>query len=103
MLKTVATFLNPIQAHVVRGRLECEDIIAFVSHEHHIWAQWSLSYALGGVKVQVASANYDDAMSVISEINSGSYRILLEEEGQVDHDVRCKKCNSSSVSSLTGC
>ncbi len=66
MLKTAATFTNPIEAHIVRGRLECEDIAAFVAHEHHIWAKWSLSHALGGVKVQVARSNLQKALVVIS-------------------------------------
>ncbi len=97
---TVATFTNPIEAHIVRGRLECEDIVAFVSHEHHIWAKWSLSQALGGVKVQVASSNYERASSVISDINSGKYLDTLDEP-EFDEDlICCNRCGSNRVSSL---
>ena len=100
MLETVATFLNPIQAHIVRGRLECEEIVAFVSHEHHIWAKWSLSQALGGVKVQVASSNYENAMEIISDINNGKFSELLEDPDQDGEQLKCTQCESAQVSDL---
>lgn len=100
MLITVATFLNPVQAHIVRGRLECEEIIAFVSHEHHIWAKWPLSQALGGVKVQVASSNYENAMEVISGINTGKFSELLEESEQFEERPECARCGSGRIMAL---
>jgi len=100
MLKTVATFTNPIEAHIVRGRLECEDIVAFVSQEHHIWAKWSLSQALGGVKVQVAPGNFEQAFSVISDINSGKFIESLNELGLDEDAIVCNRCKSSQVSSV---
>ena len=50
---TIASFTSPLEAHMARGRLEAEGIPAFIAHENHIWAEWFLSNALGGVKVQV--------------------------------------------------
>lgn len=101
MLKTVASYTNPIEAHIVRGRLECEEILAFVSHEHHIWANWSLSQALGGVKIQVVSEHVDNAIAVISDINSGKYLETMEEPENYDCDLSCAHCNSSNISTVS--
>jgi len=101
MLKTVATFTNPIEAHIVRGRLECEDIAAFVAHEHHIWAKWSLSQALGGVKVQVAPTNFERALAVISDINAGKFIESLKLSALDEHHTICHQCNSDQVFSLS--
>ena len=101
MLITAATYTNPIEAHIVRGRLECEGIVAFVSHEHHIWAKWSLSQALGGVKVQVASSNMERASSVISDINSGKFIESVMESGLEEDHINCHRCQSNQVSSLS--
>jgi len=97
MLITVATFTNPIEAHIVRGRLECEEIPAFVSHEHHIWAKWSLSQALGGVKIQVAPSLAQQASQIISEINAGVFALTPEADESESEDIHCPKCNSTSI------
>ena len=101
MLKTVATFTNPIEAHIVRGRLECEEILAFVSHEHHIWANWALSQALGGVKVQVPSSDVEIASSVISDINSEKFLEVMDESKNHENDLTCARCNSNKISSVS--
>ncbi len=101
MLTTVATFTNPIEAHIVRGRLECEDVLAFVSHEHHIWAKWSISQALGGVKIQVASSNTQEALDIIADIRSGKYSDILEGPEIAERDYSCPKCKSSSIISVS--
>ena len=101
MLKTVATFTNPIEAHIVRGRLECEEILAFVLYEHHIWANWSLSQALGGVKVQVPLSDLENASSIISDINSGKFLEAIDESKNHGNDLICARCNSNKISSVS--
>ena len=73
MLITVATFTDPLEAHIVRGRLEAEHIECFVMHEHHIWANWFLSTALGGVKLQVRP---EDVRRVATEYLRTSQRVV---------------------------
>jgi hypothetical protein len=97
MLVTIATFTNPIEAHIVRGRLECEEILAFVSHEHHIWAKWSLSQALGGVKIQVAPPLAEQASQIISDINAGVFTLVSEVDESESEDVHCPNCNATSI------
>ena len=93
MLTTVSTHTNPLEAHIVRGRLEAEEIHAVIIFEHHIWAKWSISNAIGGVRVQVPEHMHGDAIQVIEFINSGRYETLLLEEQQQSL-LKCPKCGS---------
>ena len=97
MLVTAEIFTTPIEAHIVCGRLEAEGIPAFVIHEHHIWAYWFVSNALGGVKVQVSSSDLSAAVELLETLDKGEFELLLAEcEGPFDPLV-CPKCNSHSI------
>ena len=97
MLVTVATFTNPVEAHIVRGRLESEGITTFVAHEHHIWANWFLSVALGGVKLQVAPADARRAGEILSADRRGEFEALLAAEQPPPAPPACPACNSSDI------
>jgi len=58
-LSTICWFADPIKAHIVKGRLEAEGIYVYLANEHHIWAKWTISNALGGVECQSALKNKD--------------------------------------------
>jgi len=75
MLVTVAIFTSPLEAHILRGRLEAEEIPAYVYHEHHIGMYWLYSQALGGVKVWIHSMHLDKAKEIIQAIRQGEYEI----------------------------
>jgi ribosomal protein L37AE/L43A len=87
---------NPVEAYIIRGRLEVEGVPAVVLFEHHIWAKWSLSYALGGVRVLVPREKIELASEIISRINSGEYETdLLQDQKQ--SFVECPKCKSENT------
>lgn len=65
MLVTVATFLEPAEAHIVRGLLQSDGIPASIAHEGHVTAIWPLATALGGIAVQVSSSDLDEARALI--------------------------------------
>ena len=77
MLVTIATFTSPLEAHIVRGRLETERIETYVAHEHHIWANWFLSTALGGVKLQVKPEDAQRARDILRHEQAGDYMALV--------------------------
>ena len=68
---TVGAYNNPIEAHLARGRLEVEGIPALLAHEHHVWANWVYSQALGGVKVQVPAEHAVAAAKILDAHNRG--------------------------------
>ena len=67
-LVTVGSYIDPIQAHIASGRLESEGIPVVVADEHYIWANWMLSNALGGVKVQVPSSYAEKSRQILSDL-----------------------------------
>jgi len=94
VLVTVDRFTEPWEAHLLRMRLEAEDIPAFVTHEYHVWAMWPYALALGGAKVQVPIGMRDYALEIRQMCSEGYFRTLLEEMfGDLD-DVHCPHCSS---------
>jgi len=91
---TVSTHTTAIEAHIIRGRLEAEGVPAFVAFEHHVWAKWSLSVALGGVRVQVPPSCVEKAGQVLDYINTGKYQVELEEEVAFSVPAYCPSCSS---------
>ena len=67
-LVTVATFTTPLEAELVRGRLDEEGIAAFVADGELVTADWTMSNAIGGVKVRVAAEDADRARAVLAEL-----------------------------------
>lgn len=71
--RTVARFTDAIAAHIAKGRLEAEGITVFMANEHHVWANWLFSNALGGVELQVRQEDETTARQIIAQINSGHF------------------------------
>ncbi|MCU7835553.1 MAG: DUF2007 domain-containing protein [gamma proteobacterium symbiont of Taylorina sp.] len=100
MITTLTTKTTAIEAHIILGRLQAEGIPAFIAFEHHIWANWMLSNALGGVRVQVLSSRIKDANVVISNIENGEFQKYLEAETGCLEKEHCPSCNSNAVKNI---
>lgn len=100
MIRTVSAHTTAIEAHIVRCRLEYEGIPAFVMFEHHIWAMWTRSLTLGGVRVQVPASYYDAAVAIVKNIMAGSYASELDEANVSPVDSTCPRCKSANVANV---
>lgn len=109
-LTTVATYLNPWDAHVMRGLLESEGIAASLAGEHHVWANWQWSLALGGVRLQVPAKDADTATEILSRYANGEFEAALQDElkanstdsadlaeTQAARPLTCPHCGSSHI------
>lgn len=94
MMLTLAAFTTAIEAYIVKGRLEAEGIPALIIFEHHIWAKWSLSLALGGVRVQVPGTRVDQALKVLEAIDIGEYQSALLEQYPEQNTHSCPQCKA---------
>ena len=65
-MKVLASFSKPEEAHLLRAHLEGSGVTAFVRDDLTVSADWALSNAIGGVKVEVADEDYDEARSVLA-------------------------------------
>ena len=93
MLKTVATFSFPHEAHIARAKLESEGIPALVADEHTINMQWLYSNALGGVRLQVPPTAFDRAKGILAQDFSDD---LIAEIGE--EPFTCLNCGSDEIS-----
>ena len=93
-LATVASFRDPWGARIAWGRLLAEDVTAYVIHEYHVWIDWRLSQALGGVKLQVPSRLQDEAVRILRALDSGEYADLLDDYEPFSDAGPCPRCGS---------
>ncbi|MFV0197066.1 DUF2007 domain-containing protein [uncultured Empedobacter sp.] len=89
-LITLKTFETPIEAHILRSKLESENIDAFVFDEHSVGINQFLSNAIGGVKVKIKEEDTARAMKVLDEINATDYT------NDLDEIIVCPKCGSKA-------
>lgn len=94
MLTTVSVHTDPIEAHIVRGRLDAEGIPAHVAFQHHIWMKWSLSFALGQVRIQVPPSYVRQSLAVLADIRSGKYSDVIEAVHEGPFNIPCPSCGS---------
>jgi hypothetical protein len=93
---TVSRQTNPLEAYIIRGRLEAEGLSAVVLFEQHIWAMWSYSNALGGVRVLVPLSEYEAAQGVMNALDDGEYEDLLLRAHPVSVTT-CPRCGSQNT------
>jgi hypothetical protein len=98
-LVTVATYTGPIEAHIAKGRLESEGIAVFLADEHHVWANWVYSNALGGVKLLVAVENVDQAQTILQKHSDGEFEADLQQEFPGLKEEECPHCGSKDFKS----
>ena len=67
-MKTVATFANPAEAHLLAAHLGGSGIEAVLRDENTVQADMLLSNAVGGVKVDVAEGDYATALAIVRTI-----------------------------------
>lgn len=92
----IDSFTNPLDAHVARGLLESEGIPAMLHSEHHVWANWPLSQALGGVRLQVPEEHARAARDLLARQRGGEFERALEEQQGVT-ETRCGRCGSADL------
>ncbi len=85
---TVASFSKPEEAHLLKLRLEAGGVSAYVQDENLIQMNWMYSNAIGGVRVQIADEDADQA------------REILQEPPATPHSAgmpACPKCSSTDT------
>jgi hypothetical protein len=65
-LVTIATFDNTVKANLARNQLAA-GIRATLVDEHTVGLNWTLSNAIGGVKLIVREEDYEDAARILAD------------------------------------
>ncbi len=66
-MQTVASFTEPVEAHLLRTRLESAGIEAYIRDENLVSLVWLHPGVGGGVKVDVADEDFERALAVLDE------------------------------------
>lgn len=82
MHRTVASYLDPIEAHIVCGRLQAEGIDAIVSDDQTNLANWEWRQAIGGTRVRVAEDQVEAARALIADLDRGAFSLEPDAAGQ---------------------
>jgi hypothetical protein len=64
-MKTLASFNLPMDAYLLRARLEGNGIASYIRDENLVTLDWLYANAVGGVKVDVMDEDYDQALELL--------------------------------------
>jgi len=64
------SFDNYIPAHIALGKLENQSISCYLVDENTVTIDPFLSYAIGGIKLMVASNQAERALSILNDLGS---------------------------------
>ncbi len=96
-LIVIATFSQPMEAHLTKARLESEGVECFLDDELTVTTNWLLSNAIGGVKLKVKESDVEKAAEILQQEPVDIDSIEFDEDMETDEDrLQCPKCNSSS-------
>jgi hypothetical protein len=90
-LVTIRTFDNAIDAHLMKSKLESEEIICFLFDENVVGLNPLYNLTVGGIKLKVREIDVDSAIEVINAIEKTS---LTNDGG---HELSCPRCSSTDL------
>lgn len=89
-LITIKVFDTAIEAHILKNRLDGEDIVSYIFDENIVTLNPLLNFAVGGVKVRISENDFDKAKSVLAEMD------LVPYTDNEDNVIKCPNCDSQS-------
>ena len=90
----VASFSQPVQAHLARTKLESEGIPCVVGDEHRIRVDWFLSNAVGGVKLMVPRSEVERARDAL---RPRPHLVVVADRDDSDGEMICPRCHTDDV------
>jgi hypothetical protein len=90
---TYKVFDNPASAHIIKTRLESNDIPCFLADEHTIGVNPLYNIALGGIKLKIFEKDLERCNEIL-ETDEG----ISSDDTDVDSSVeQCPECGSQDV------
>lgn len=88
---TLKTFDNAMDAHILKAAIEAEGISCYLFDENIITLNPLYNITVGGIKLSVATSDFESAMKVLSEIEARPY---LDENEAI---IQCPSCASTAI------
>lgn len=89
------TFYNPIEANIVKARLEDAEIPCFLTDENIATIQPLYNQAIGGVKLNVFEKDIERINSILQD--APELEVPEIETEQTQNEVACENCGSTNV------
>ncbi|MEM6842230.1 MAG: DUF2007 domain-containing protein [Bacteroidota bacterium] len=90
-LVTIKTFDNPIDAHLVKTKLESERIACVLFDENIVGLNPLYNITVGGIKLRVNKADVERAVKIVEQADNA---VLINEQGEV---INCPRCKSDRI------
>ena len=90
-LVTIKIFDNAIEAHLLKSKLESEDIICFLYDENIVGLNPLYNLTVGGIKLKIKKSDVDKASEIIEATDSS---VLTNEIGEA---IKCPNCQSEYI------
>ena len=90
-LITIKTFDNSIEAHIMKSKLESENIMCFLFDENIVALNPLYNITVGGIKLKVNKLDIDKATEIIEETSKSA---LTNELGEI---IKCPSCESDDI------
>ena len=88
-LITLKTFDNSIEAHILKTKLESEDIACFLFDENIVGLNPLFNVTVGGIKLKINQSDLDKAAEIIKASDA-----LIDDDGEV---MECPNCQSTDI------
>lgn len=92
---TIASFSQPIEAHLARAKLESEGITCMIGDENLIRVDPFLSNAIGGVKIMVPQWEVERAKDALRP--QPQLVVVANDNDPPDGEMICPRCRSYDV------
>ncbi|MGL4240229.1 MAG: hypothetical protein ACRCTI_03865, partial [Beijerinckiaceae bacterium] len=80
----VASYLDPLEAYIVCGRLRAEGFDAEIGDDQTSLANWEWRQAIGGTKIRVPEDQWAQARALIAELDGGGYALDAGDDEHAD-------------------
>lgn len=88
---SIKVFDNPMEAHILKSRLESEGIPCFLQDENIVSLNPLYNYAVGGIKLNIRACDVQQVQDILQEIEN--YPHTNEEE----EIIKCPQCASTAL------
>jgi rubredoxin len=88
---TIKVFDNPIDAHILKSKLESEGIHCYVFDENIVSLNLLYSNAIGGVRLRVSEDDEQLANEIIASVEEQPF------VNELDQEIKCPSCGSTNL------
>jgi ABC-type nickel/cobalt efflux system permease component RcnA len=92
-----STYYNPIEANIIKARLEDSGFSCFLADENVATINPLYNQAIGGIKLIVFERDVDQINQLLAEDNSGLVDVDEQSAHQTEEKILCEACGSDHV------